>query len=183
MAIYYHATKPISRSKGGSATRSAAYQAREEIKDELLNKTYNYSNRQDIEYKEILTPLPAVGKNAWMVDRAQLWNRVEQNENRHDSQLARNITIAIPIELNHQERIDLIREYVQRSYVDRGMIADVCLHDFNTNNPHAHVMLTMRNLEIDNDGLATFGKKIETGTIKNFFKPTNRNGRKLLINT
>ncbi len=52
-----------------------------------------------------------------------------------------------PIELSQDQAKELVSEYVQSAFVDKGMIADIALHDLASGNPHAHVMLTMRDLD------------------------------------
>lgn len=54
--------------------------------------------------------------------------------------------MALPKELTQEQNIELIRNYCQMSFVDRGMIADFAVHDDNEGNPHAHVLLTMRSI-------------------------------------
>jgi hypothetical protein len=98
------------------------------------------------------------GTPEWAKDRAQLWNQVEAAEVRKDAQLAREMDIALPVELTYEQRRDLIKGFVQEQFVQRGMVADVSIHqgvgEFKPN-PHAHVMLTMR--EIHEEG---FGNKV-----------------------
>jgi ATP-dependent exoDNAse (exonuclease V) alpha subunit len=77
-------------------------------------------------------------------DRAVLWNAVEKTEKAKNSQLAREIEIALPRELTRQQNILLARRYVQEQFVSAGMCADLCIHDTGKGNPHAHIMLTMR---------------------------------------
>lgn len=100
--------------------------------------------------------LPANAKQGWQ-DRQCLWNDVEAHERRKDAQLARECNVALPIELSNHEQEALIQAWCQAQFVERGMIADINIHRPNheIENPHAHVMLTMR--EISNDG--EFGKK------------------------
>ena len=62
--------------------------------------------------------------------------------------------VALPAELNEYQRQSLTCDFVQEQFVDQGMIADIGYHDFSSHNPHAHIMLTMR--EVNEDG---FGKK------------------------
>jgi len=69
---------------------------------------------------------------------------VENIEKASNSQLARDIEIALPIELTYMQNLNLIREYVKYNFVDKGMCADICIHDTGAGNPHAHIMLTMR---------------------------------------
>jgi len=59
------------------------------------------------------------------------------------------------VELTREQNISLVREYVNRHFVSAGMCADVCIHDKNDGNPHAHIMLTMRPFNEDK----TWGEK------------------------
>ncbi len=79
-------------------------------------------------------------------DRSVLWNSVEKIEKAKNSQLAREIEVALPVELSSDEQIKLAREYCQSQFVSKGMCADICIHDKGDGNPHAHIMLTMRPL-------------------------------------
>jgi MobA/MobL family len=161
MAIFHHSVQVISRSSGKTATGAAAYRSAEKIVDERTGITHNYTKKLGVYQSEIITPhLPKVDK-AWMMDRTQLWHKVEGKEKRYDAQLVREVNIAIPVELNRQDQISLVRDYVKDSYVDRGMVADINWHDLESNNPHAHVMLTMRELVVT-DGKVDFGNKNRT---------------------
>lgn len=155
MAIYHFSTKCISRGKGSSVVNSAAYRSAEELYDNKQERFFDYGKKeQDIMYKEILLPGKAP---RWMQNREVLWNAVEASEKRKDSQLARELEIALPREFTTDQNIALIKEYVQKEFVDKGMIADICLHYGKRGeecNPHAHVLLTMRT--VDENG---FGKK------------------------
>jgi ATP-dependent exoDNAse (exonuclease V) alpha subunit len=142
VAIYYLNVQIIGRSAGRSATGAAAYRVGERIHDERTGQTYDYTRRRgDIE-TEILAP---AGAPAWVQDRAELWNRVEKAERRGDAQLCREIVVAIPLELDREQQRELVRAYVQEEFVSRGMVADVAIHR-NPGNPHAHIMLTMREI-------------------------------------
>ena len=94
-------------------------------------------------HKEILLPPNAPEKYR---DRATLWNAVDASEAKATAQTARRIIMALPKELTQEQNIELIRNYCQTSFVDRGMIADFAVHDDEEGNPHAHVLLTMRSL-------------------------------------
>ena len=147
--------KVISRSKGQSAIASAAYRSGDSLYDEREQKTFDYTRKQDILYKEILTP---DGAPDWATDRQSLWNQVEAGEKRKDAQLARSITFALPRELDTGQHIQLVRDLVRENFTAKGMIADCAFHEADASdggkNPHVHILLTMR--EIDTDG---FGKK------------------------
>ena len=153
MAIYHASFKIISRSNGSSSVASAAYRSGERLTNTTTGEIHHYVAKQEHSVADafILAPESAPG---WITDRSLLWSAVEDVERRKDAQLARELNVALPVELPVAEQTRLIRDYVQSQFVDRGMVADVALHDLDSHNPHAHVMLTMR--DIDAQG---FGKK------------------------
>jgi len=155
MAIYHLSVKVISRSAGRSAVAAAAYRSAGQLHDERIDRTHDFTNKSGVVHSEVLLP---EGAPEHLSDREQLWNAVEASEKRKDAQLSREVEFAIPRELNREEGIRLARDFVEREFVDRGMIADLNVHwDVGADGlakPHAHVMLTMR--EVDGDG---FGAK------------------------
>ena len=155
MAIYHLSAKVISRAGGRSSVAAAAYRTAGRMRDERQGLEHDYSRKGGVVHSEIMAPENAPD---WMQDRDQLWNAVEAVEKRRDAQLAREIEVALPRELDRDERLELLRGYVQREFVERGMIADVAVHEVKARDgqeqPHAHVMLTMR--ELTGEG---FGKK------------------------
>ncbi len=84
------------------------------------------------------------GAPAWVHDREALWNRVEAGERRKDAQLARAIDIGLPVELSHAQSVALVRDYIAQEFVSKGMIADLCIRPSDAGNPHAHILLTLR---------------------------------------
>ena len=141
MAIYHLSIKIISRGKGKSAVAAAAYRAGEIITNEYDGVTHNYTGKGGVVYTEILLPSNTPAEYA---DRSVLWNAVEKVEKAINSQLAREIQVALPKELSREQQIELACEYVKQNFVDKGMCADICIHDTGEGNPHAHIMLTMR---------------------------------------
>lgn len=158
MPIYHLSVKVVSRGKGQSVVASAAYRSSEALHDERYGMTHDYTRKVGVEHSEILLP---EGAPEWMRDRQTLWNSVEQTEKRRDSQLARELEIGLPIELTHNENVDLVRDYVQKHFVENGMVADFSIHEDDPNNPHAHVLLTMR--EVNEKG---FGAKVRSWNAK-----------------
>ncbi len=154
MAIYHFSGTVISRSGGKSAVASAAYRSGEKLYDERQEKVMNYSKKQDVLYKEIMLPK---GAPEWMKDREKLWNEVEKAENRKDSQLAREVHFSLPRELSEEQNIELAKEFVKNEFVSRGMVADLCIHGGKGKDgeeqPHAHVMLTLREVTDEGFGL------------------------------
>ena len=89
----------------------------------------------------------------------RLWNAVEHGEIRLNifptrARYARSLTVALPRELDQAAQIALMQGYVRASLSDRGMVADWVIHDKSDGNPHAHIMLTTRDL-----GAADWGRK------------------------
>ncbi|OYW84082.1 MAG: conjugal transfer protein TraA, partial [Sphingobium sp. 32-64-5] len=155
MAIYHFSAKVISRAAGSSALASAAYRSASRLHDQRLDRHHDFSNKAGVIHSEVMLPDCAPEH---LSDREKLWNEVEATEKRIDAQLAREVEFAIPRELNKEQGIALARDFVRSEFVDRGMIADLNVHwDIGADGlakPHAHVMLTMR--EVGEDG---FGKK------------------------
>ena len=154
MAIYHLRATMISRSQGRSATAASAYRVAERIVDRRTGLVFDYAARGGVDHTEILAPAHAPD---WVFDRSELWNRVEESETRKNSQVAREVRVALPDELTHAQRVALVRDYVQTQFVDHGMVADVALHapgrEGDERNHHAHILLTTR--EVDASGFTT----------------------------
>ena len=129
--------------KGNSVVGAAAYQSGDKIYSEYEHEWKSGDHLERIIHKEILLPPNAPEK---YLDRATLWNAVDAAEDKSTAQTARRIIMALPKELTQEQNIELIRNYCQTSFVDRGMIADFAVHDDEEGNPHAHVLLTMRSI-------------------------------------
>ena len=140
MAIYHFSAQVISRAKGQSAVASASYRSGEKLYDERSEES-KYYKREVKPETHILAPSHAP---SWVQDREKLWNEVEKIEKQKNSQLAREINMALPKELSNEQQTELIKNYVQEQFVNKGMVADIAIHRDDQNNPHAHVMLTMR---------------------------------------
>ncbi|GKW19613.1 hypothetical protein PEC302107_13420 [Pectobacterium araliae] len=152
MAIFHLEFKIVKRSEGMSSCRKAAYHNRSRITDDRTGNTYDFSHRSDLFYHQILAPASA--PTHIIESSTTLWNEVEKVERQKDGQTARYFDVAIPCELSNQDKIKLVVEYCQKNFVDKGMIADIAFHDLDSNNPHAHVMLTLKPITADG-----FGKK------------------------
>ena len=146
MAIYHLSIKIISRGKGKSAVAAASYRSGEKIKNEYDGIVHDFTRKGGIAHTEILLPQNAPQEFS---DRGTLWNSVEKIEKSKNSQLAREIEIALPKELDREKQINLVRDYVKENFVKVGMCADIALHDKGDGNPHAHILLTMRPLNED----------------------------------
>lgn len=144
IAIYHCSIKIVSRGKGKSAVAAAAYRSGEKLTNEWDGLTHDYTKKGGVVHSEIL--LPAHAPPAFS-DRSTLWNSVELSEKSNNAQLAREVEIALPVELSREEQTRLVWEYCSSQFVSKGMIADFNLHDTGGGNPHAHILLTMRPLD------------------------------------
>ena len=144
IAIYHCSIKIVSRGKGKSAVAAAAYRSGEKLTNEWDGLIHDYTKKGGVVHSEILLPAHAPPTFS---DRSTLWNSVELSEKSNNAQLAREVEIALPVELSREEQTRLVREYCSSQFVSKGMIADFNLHDTGGGNPHAHILLTMRPLD------------------------------------
>lgn len=142
MAIFSVHFNTIGRAAGQSAVASIAYQSGELLIQEKTGKKKNYRPKSwQVKHTEI--NLPANAPQAFK-DRSTLWNAVEQKERAKNARFARKAMVALPVELDLEDQISLVREYVRDTFVSQGMVADWAIHDKGDGNPHAHIQLTTR---------------------------------------
>ena len=127
-----------------SAVAATAYRSGGKITNEWDGMIHDYTRKRGIVHSEILLPSNAPPD---FQDRGTLWNSVEQIEKACNSQLARELEVALPIELSREEQVRLVRAYCSSQFVSRGMCADFNIHDTGSGNPHAHILLTMRPMD------------------------------------
>ena len=158
MALYRLEMQNVSRSDGVSSVAKAAYRHRCVMFDERTGETHGEKSldRDDLVYAEILAPdnTPDFLKKS----SNDLWCFVEKKETRSNSRTAKEFKITLPTELSNKQNIALMKDFLLKSFVDKGIICDFVLHnDKDNKNPHAHVMITTR--EITPTG---FGKKVRS---------------------
>lgn len=154
MREWYHFHACVfSRGRNQSAVAAAAYRAGVRLHSRADGQAKDFSRRQrdsEIAHAEIMAP---EGAPEWVYDREELWNRVEEAEIRKDAQLAREVRFALARELSPEDRIEAVRGFIQEEFTSEGMVADFAIHhDRNNHNPHAHIMLTTRELEAEGFG-------------------------------
>ena len=184
MAIMYARPTSISRGSSRSAVSAAAYRSASRmelsfsdmsasVRDKLsasYNEKYHLVNENTgeviglvFDYRDksgaIISGIMAPdGAPEWVFDRQFLWQSIENAGTRVDSRLAREFTIALPIELTKEQNKELVKDFVKSSLVARGMIADYNIHLDNPENPHVHIMAVTRDLETNIDGKISWGK-------------------------
>ncbi|NSZ09716.1 Ti-type conjugative transfer relaxase TraA [Agrobacterium tumefaciens] len=158
MAIAHFSASIVSRSSGRSVVLSAAYRHCAKMEYEREARSIDYTRKQGLLHEEFVLPADAPKWARTLVaDRSvsgaveAFWNKVEGFEKRADAQLARDLTIALPLELSAEQNIALVRDFVEKHILAKGMVADWVYHD-NPGNPHIHLMSTLRPLTEDGFG-------------------------------
>ena len=158
MAIAHFSVSIVSRGDGRSAVLSAAYRHCARMEYEREARTIDYTRKHGLLHEEFLVPADAPKWARMLIaDRSitgaseAFWNKVEAFERRSDAQLAKDLTIALPLELTPEQNIALVRDFVERHLLSKGMVADWVYHD-NPGNPHIHLMTTLRPLTEDGFG-------------------------------
>ncbi|WEX91431.1 Ti-type conjugative transfer relaxase TraA (plasmid) [Sinorhizobium garamanticum] len=152
MAVPHFSVSVVARGSGRSAVLSAAYRHCAKMEYEREARTIDYTRKQGLRHEEFVIPADAPDWLWSMIaDRSvasaseAFWNKVEDFEKRVDAQLAKDVTIALPIELTAEQSIALIRDFVEQHVTAKGMVADWVYHDA-PGNPHVHLMTTLRPL-------------------------------------
>ncbi|MDH4440767.1 MAG: Ti-type conjugative transfer relaxase TraA [Rhizobium sp.] len=158
MAVPHFSVSVVARGFGRSAVLSAAYRHCAKMEFEREARTIDYTRKQGLLHEEFVIPDDAPKWLRSMIDHRSVagaseafWNTVEVFEKRSDAQLAKDVTIALPIELNAEQNIALMRDFVERHITAQGMVADWVYHDA-PGNPHVHLMTTLRPLTEDGFG-------------------------------
>lgn len=153
MASFLCQVQTIQRSEGRSAVAAAAYRAGERLIDERLAMEFDFAAKAGVEFTEVLTPAAAP---AAFSDRQAVWNAAEQAEKRKDGVPAREILLALPHELDFEQRRALVRAFVAEHVTGLGMVADVAMHkpgaEGDQRNFHAHILVTTRRLSPEGFG-------------------------------
>ncbi len=144
MAIAFAQVSIHSRSKGHSAVAAAAYRSGTRLYDDRIGRSYDFSKKNDVVFSEIILP---DGANVAFLDRSYLWNEIERAENRSNSQLCKDFVLALPRELTLVQQVELAKRFARTHFVEKGIPADIAIHDHGDGNPHAHVLIPTRRLE------------------------------------
>ena len=178
MAIEFIKIGAMSRSNGANALEASAYRSNSKLYDSSIGQTFDYTKKQDCVYTNIILPETAFNQNINVSnhpynDREKLWNAVEEKENSHNrrdsARVGYEIIAALPKELSLKDNIKLINEFMYDNYVSKYNVAvDICIHESENENIHAHVMITPRSI----NGLNFANKKA-----RNILPPMRTNGK------
>ncbi|WP_425287753.1 Ti-type conjugative transfer relaxase TraA [Pseudorhizobium banfieldiae] len=146
LAIYHASMKPVPRSSGRSAVAAAAYRSGDRLTNERDGRTHDFLRKQGIAHAEIV--LPEGVSEDWALDRSKLWNAAEAAESRKDARVAREFEIALPHELDAEQRLELARDFAGELANRYGAAVDVAIHEphgeTDIRNHHAHLLMTTR---------------------------------------
>lgn len=157
---------------------SASYRADEKLYSERTDEYIRFKNHTVKPESMILTP-----ENApeWASDRNKLWNEVDKQESKNNKtnnpRLATEVLLSLPNDVDREVQTEIAKNFVQDEFVSKGMVADICIHRDDSNNPHAHVLITQR--PFNKNG--TWGNKTKTRTQydENGKPKLNKNGNKI----
>ena len=168
MAIYHLGAKVVGRGAGRSAVAASAYLSCSRLYNDYDGIQHDYTKKQGLVWQQVF--LPEYAPQEWQ-NREKLWNAVEEVETAKDSRLAREFVVALPIELSREQQIELLQDFIREQFVPDGMCADAAIHDTDGHNPHAHILLTVRD-----EYLTCVRNIVETEDL-------NRSGRASLFDT
>lgn len=187
MAIDFVRIQYVKRSCGQNACAKSAYISREKIHFQGNNfqtsKTYDWSYRDDVLYKEIILPKNV---NPEFAKSEKLWNLSEAKENRKNSQTAIEGVFALPddLQVSLDDKIALLKSFVQEHFVSKGLAAEIAIHPPDkklklnpatgeienlSHNWHAHALFTTRRFKEN-------GEDLEDKKARDLF-PDVRNGK------
>ena len=179
MAIFHYTVKIVGRSKGKSIISASAYLNGDVMKNEETGRISYYTSKREVVYTSLLmcenapqewlnvpaenirrfqksvrykradNKEAALKKFKLTFQKQRLWNEVLRIEKSADAQLGRSFEFSLPKEWNRQEQIDYTTEYIQKTFVDKGMCVDWSIHDKGDGNPHVHLLVTMRPFNLD----------------------------------
>lgn len=148
-----------------STVSNSAYISRSRIKDETLNRTFDYSKKHDLVYEHIC--LPENCPKEWN-DKYTLWNENEKVEtNAKTKRHGKSFIIAIPQELSEENAEKCVRDF-QDYLASLGYASQSAIHEPDSKrssdkiekNRHVHILVTGR--QIKN------GKFVRVKEIKSF---------------
>lgn len=169
MAIEFARLQYVSRSTGGNACLKGAYNERSKIVCNRSGQSYSFAHKGDNVHHEILLP---EGVDSKFKHSALLWNEVEWAEKRQNSQVAKEMVLALPddVQLTLEDRITLARQFVQENFVEKGLAAQLDIHapHEGERNWHAHVLMTTRRFTSDGKALGQKARDLDAEVRKGF---------------
>ena len=151
MAIFHYTVKIVGRSKGKSVISASAYLNGDVMKNKETGRISYYTSKKEVvytslmmcenappewqivpeenikrfqksvRYKKSADKEAALEKFKITFQKQRLWNEVLKIEKSADAQFGRSFEFALPKEWNRQEQIQYTTDYIQKTFVDRGI--------------------------------------------------------------
>ena len=136
---------------------ASAYRSGESLTNEQDKREHDYKKRAyDVEFKRVLVPTDCTLSE---LKRSTLWNAAEAAEKRKDARTGREFVLALPHELNQEQRAQLAEDFARELVKRYKVAADVCIHkpakQGDDRNHHAHILITTRSVSVSKDGSPT----------------------------
>ena len=165
MAIYHYSEKPVKRSAGSSAVRSAGYIEKERIRDERTRQTVRYDAHRD----EVVFSRTRVPEGCPYTTTSDLWNAVEAHETSQNAVVGQRVDIALPHELSHAQQIALADAWADMVLAS-GRGVTYAIHDpkRDGHNVHIDAIMTPRPWDAAH---GTWGAKSRMETVMRDGKP------------
>lgn len=179
LKMFHLRTEPIKRSAGRSVVGASAYRTASKIKDDRLNKTFNYSSKKGVVKHDCFMYKDG---NKIKLDPSQLWNNAEQAEKRKDGRTGRDYIINLPYQWTDEQRIEAVENFSKWLAETYKVGVQYAIHlpdeQGDQRNHHVHILTTTRELDIDKDYKVTFGRKtdleMENAELKKQGKPVTQ---------
>jgi Ti-type conjugative transfer relaxase TraA len=163
MAIAFARLQYVSRSSGGNACLKSAYNERSQMTCERSGQTFFFKHRDGNICHEILLPEEADSRFS---ESSVLWNAAEFAEKRQNSQIARDMVLALPDDpqVTLEDKIEMTRRFAQENFVDKGLAVQMDIHapHEGEKNWHAHYLITTRRFTEDGQALGEKARDLDS---------------------
>ena len=156
MAVGHIAIRVHSRSQGHTAAAALAYRHGETVRCARTGAEHNYTKRRGVVSQGV-----ASDSSCKLNDLGTIAAAMEGAERRRNSRLLRDVQVALPCELDTDERTRLTSDFAEELAVRYGTVCPWAVHlpdrKGDARNHHAHIVLPTRKLNAAGDG---FGNKL-----------------------
>lgn len=174
MSGYYARVSNISGAKSSVAT--SAYMSREKLKDDTMNRTFNYSGHEHDNTFSNITLCENAPKE-WQ-DKEKLWNAVEEVEKGKNTRKAKQWILAVPQEMTQEQAEQAVKDF-QEWMAEKGMCSQADIHEPDSKrsasqiekNKHVHVMATQRLVNEQGEWEQIKEKKVYANCLNDEGKP------------
>lgn len=146
MAIFHLSVSVVKRATGANAVAAYAYQSGQRAKNERTGETYDYARKERVLSNHNFVPADA--PEEFKSDPLVWINSLEKYEKGENAQIAKKINVALPREMTTQQHEQVLSEFIQKNFTEKGYCAICSIHnDHENNNPHAHILISDRALK------------------------------------